>query len=314
MARDSWERLEEVAARQTGLITRKQALAAGFKNSGWAREVEARSLPQLERGLYAVRPVQSGEHRDLHSAVLVCGKDAVVSHRAAARLHKLWGVDGFPLELTVPRRLRFSLPSVETHWGKVPRSDLCEVDGLPVTTRVRTLLDLAPMVDRVGWAMMLESARRRQRNVVSEVARRLRTLDLPTDTVRPLSVLLADCNSRTRAMDSPFEVQFWHRWAFTGLPMPTPQYEVRDGNTIMFIDFAWPKQRVAVETQGFEPRYTRDSFDADGQRNARLVRLGWFVIEVTYTMFRDEFFGGVTGAVARALAEHRPVLAVKAAG
>ncbi len=288
-----WDSLGALAAKQAGLITRRQAIQAGYTESGWDRLAAARSLPQLERGLYQLQVPQGAQHRDLQAALLGCGERAVVSHRAAARLHRFWGVDGFPVEVTVPRRLLPPL-TVTAHRGAVPLTDQCEVAGMPVTTPLRTLLDLSPIVDPVTLAAMLESARRKDKSLVAALRTRV-----PPD--RAWTTLLNDCEQRTRPMDSPFEIQFWHRWPYTGLPSPRPQFEVRDRQGRMFIDFAWPEEKVAVETQGYETRHSQGSFDYDARRSARLHELGWTVIAVTYAMFQDDLFGGVMRSVARAL-------------
>jgi len=300
-----WEAVTRLARTQGGLITRRQAIGTGYAEHHWDRLVTTRSVSQLQRGLYQLAHPDGECPRDLQAALLFCGEGAVASHRSAALLHQMWGVDGFPLEVTVPRRLTALPPSVVTYRSAVPDTDRCRISGLSVTTPARTLLDLASKVDTVTLATLLESARRRDKKLVATLRRRLVESPSFPEVTRTLGTLLSDCEARKRGFDSPFEIQFWHRWPYTGLPMPVPQHEVRDRHGAMYVDFAWPKERVAVETQGYETRRTEVSFDRDARRTARLVALGWLVIPVTYAMFRDDFFGGVLRAVGRNLTARR---------
>ena len=67
----------------------------------------------------------------------------VVSHRSAARLHDLGDMDADRAEFTVHGRRQTRDPDVRYHRGDVPSHAWTVVDGLPVTTVVRTVADLA---------------------------------------------------------------------------------------------------------------------------------------------------------------------------
>jgi hypothetical protein len=67
----------------------------------------------------------------------------VVSHRSAARLHGLGDVDADLAEFTVAGRRQTRDPEVRYHRGDVLGDAWTVVDGLPVTTVVRTVVDLA---------------------------------------------------------------------------------------------------------------------------------------------------------------------------
>jgi hypothetical protein len=71
-------------------------------------------------------------------------KDGVVSHRSACLLHQLGDIPAPQVELTVPGRLTTREPWVKLHRhdGPLPAEDVTNVDGMPVTTVNRTVLDL----------------------------------------------------------------------------------------------------------------------------------------------------------------------------
>ncbi|MDQ3262107.1 MAG: hypothetical protein M3Y59_00380 [Myxococcota bacterium] len=266
--------------------------------------MRAEQVFQVNRGLYEVSPPVNEGLRRCTAALLTAGEGAVLSHRSAAKLHRLWGIDGFPVELTVPRRLASSPLPLTVHRGTVPPSELERVHHLPVTSMVRTVTDLAPWLDIAGLAGLVESARRRQREFIPRLGARVAQVR-PREAQQRLEWVLADTGRRPRPMDSMFEIQFWHRWLTTGLPAPVPQWEVQDpAGRRFYVDFAWPEAKVALETQGYGTRQTSDSFDKDSRRTGRLIALGWIVIPISYAFFRRDFLGVLT-VVREALRQRR---------
>jgi very-short-patch-repair endonuclease len=47
-------------------------------------------------------------------------------------------------------------------------------------------------------------------------------------------------------------------------------------------DFAWPAERVVVETDGWQFRGNRIAFEDDRERDAFLIARGWIVVRVTW--------------------------------
>src|SRR3954468_6411989 len=73
------------------------------------------------------------------AAVVACGPSAVLSHYSAAALHALVRWDGRPFEITAPSKHR--PPRINAH-----RSQYIErivLKGIPVTPKLRTVIDLA---------------------------------------------------------------------------------------------------------------------------------------------------------------------------
>src|SRR5689334_6770445 len=75
-------------------------------------------------------------------AVLACGPRAVLSHRAGATL---WGLGHFPYVEVTARTCR-ARPGILVHTSLLPDDEVTVESGIPVTTVVRTLLDLAGVV------------------------------------------------------------------------------------------------------------------------------------------------------------------------
>lgn len=76
------------------------------------------------------------------AAVLASGDGAVLSHRSATALWGIWGSGGEATHVTVPRKSR-SQRSIRRHFGVLPDDEREVVDGIPVTSAARAILDLA---------------------------------------------------------------------------------------------------------------------------------------------------------------------------
>ena len=54
------------------------------------------------------------------------------------------------------------------------------------------------------------------------------------------------------------------------------------------VDFLWPAERLAVETDGREDHFTPIAFEEDRVRDARLTALGNRVVRFTYRQLKRE--------------------------
>lgn len=132
------------AARQWGVLTVPELRACGLTGHGISRRARNGRLHRLHRGVYAVGHANVPLEGRLLAAVKACGKDAVLSHFAAAAHYAFVRWDGRLPEVTVARSGVRSHPGLRTHRTAVldPR-DIRVHRGIPVTSPARTLLDLA---------------------------------------------------------------------------------------------------------------------------------------------------------------------------
>jgi very-short-patch-repair endonuclease len=63
-----------------------------------------------------------------------------------------------------------------------------------------------------------------------------------------------------------------------GLPQPQVNTDIEGYEA----DFAWPPQRLIIETDGHDAHGTREAFERDRLRDADLVAAGWRVVRFTY--------------------------------
>src|SRR5262245_52148272 len=143
-AKSAWA----LAQRQHGVITRQQLLALGFGADAIKHRLAIGRLHSIFRGVYAVgRPEITREGRWM-AAVLCCGTGAVLSHRSAG---ELWGILRRPsstLEVSVPPGRSRRRPGILIHRQAPPPSEVTKHRGIPVTSPLCTLIDLAAGLQR----------------------------------------------------------------------------------------------------------------------------------------------------------------------
>ena len=264
---------------QHGVIGRAQLVALGFGRRRIEAYRRAGTLRQLHRGVYAVGPMPPTWHGHALAATLACGEGTVLSHRAAAGLHDLVPrSSASPGDVTVPSPSgRRSRPGLRIHRSHLPAVEVTEVDGIPVTTVARTLIDLA------------EVAQPREAERALERAEQLRVFDLTdlrdTTTRHPGRTGSARVNKAVAAYTeddtftrSTLERRFLAACRSRGLPEPLVNTWLED----MEVDFLWPDQRLVVEMDGWGTHGTRKGFERDRARDAELALRSYRVLRFTW--------------------------------
>lgn len=280
--RDAQATLARLAAQQHGVFGARQLAELGVTAQQVGGLVERGSVHRLDPQVYRMAGVPRTWLGDLSASLQGLGPDAVVSHRAAAKLH---GFDRFgwdELEFTVKRRRRgaFFLDATIHTSLVLPESDIVIVDGLRTTHAIRTVIDLAALRIR---DVRLEAA------VDSTVRLRLASLD---DIARRLQQLRGKGRRGVRRLDRVLVTSGGHTFlerAFlklvheAGLPRPVPQVEHhRDGVHIARVDFLFPDHGVVVEVSGGRGHSSAADRAKDARRRNELQHLGRIVLEFTY--------------------------------
>jgi len=146
-----------LAADQYGLITTALARTHGVDGVTLLRLCDADLLGNVGRGVYLLPGAVRPSHLEIRVAWLRLDparpawerdgrgkKDGVVSHRSACLLHELGDIPAPKVELTVPGRLttREQWVVLHRHPGPLDPDEIVVVDGLPVTSAERTIVDL----------------------------------------------------------------------------------------------------------------------------------------------------------------------------
>lgn len=137
------------------MVTAAQASQVGVSAQAVSRLASSGQLERLAHGVYRLAGNPPHRHDELRAAWLAfdprrnladriaANQVEVVSHQSAAVMHELGDVNADVLEFTAVVRRQTRRPDVRIHRGTVSRDDWTLVDGLPVTTPLRTITDLA---------------------------------------------------------------------------------------------------------------------------------------------------------------------------
>jgi hypothetical protein len=266
-------RLADLAARQHGVVSRRQLLSLGFDRGAIERRLTSGRLHRLHLGVYAVGHTLVSRNGHYLAAVLACGPGAVLSHRSAAALWGLRPSDAARIDVTVSRTSGVRTSSrVVVHRPQIT-PNVASKDGIPVTTPGRTLADLATALPRRALEKAAETA---------EVLRLHVELDPAHPGAKRLALAMAhDLASTTR---SPLEDAFLALCDAHGLPRPLVNTVVEG----VEVDFCWPGAGLIVETDGRSFHGTTAAFERDRARDARLTALGWRVVRFTERQVREE--------------------------
>src|SRR6266849_2248619 len=277
-------RLMEKASRQHGLISREQVVDLKFSHSGIDRRVQSGVWSAIRSGVYRVGAVPSSWHQELMAACLSVGPEAVASHTSAAALLKLDGVSVPAIEVTTAKSRNSRRTGVVVHRSQwLPTEDIAVIDGIPSTRAARTIIDLASALEEQQLELALEDALRRRLINVPWVERRLRILGSRRWGSRSLSRLLSMRKSGKALTDSALEARVFQTLGEAGLPRPERQFMViTDEELIARVDFAYPKQRLIIEADGY--RYHQDfrAWTNDRDRLNKLAADGWRVMHARW--------------------------------
>ena len=152
MAGSTLSRLASVAEDQWGLVTRRQAEAAGVSPATIQRLATAGILTRVTQGVYRLSGAPQPDHLGLRAAWLQLApdipawersaNDGVVSHRSAAALFGLGHLPADEHDFIVPARRQTRRPDVRLHQAALGDTDWTKQSGLPVTRPARTAFDL----------------------------------------------------------------------------------------------------------------------------------------------------------------------------
>ncbi len=281
--------LGQLAERQYGVFSREQAARGGAERGLIRHRLTSGRWERIAHNVFRLRGVPPTWRQSLLTACLAWGSGAAISHRAAARLQQSAGFDQELVELTVPAHRRGSGPGI-VHRNQLHQVHMTTIDKIPVTTPARTLIDIAAVAHPDAVEEALDDALRR--GLVSIPHMRRRVGEIAGRGGRhgiTLLRTLLDAREETGVPQSVLETKMLRTMMREGLPRPLLQYSVRDERrTIAIVDFAFPSELVAVETDGYRWHSGRVRWQNDRTRRNQLTALGWRVIHVTWDELRDQ--------------------------
>jgi very-short-patch-repair endonuclease len=272
--------LAVLAARQHGVVARRQLSQIGVSETVIRDRLRRGLLVPLHRGVYAVGHRRLRREGFWLAAVLAVGPDAALSHRDAAALHELRPANHERVEVTTAADRRSTRRIAAYPRRQLDPLDVTAVSGIPVTTVARTLVDLADVLPagRLGPAVA-EAERRGVFDLNAVEAALARTRNRPGGGRAALRAVLDEHRRRGAQLTrSELEERFAALVAAAGLPRPRMNAQVEGFE----VDAVWPARRLAVELDGWAFHRDRRAFERDRTKANALTARGWTVLRYTH--------------------------------
>lgn len=275
-------RIRAIAASHYGLVTLSEAMACGLSIAQVKHRVRSGEWMRFHQGVYLLAATPRSFEQDVLAAVLAAGPFAVASHRTAAALWGLRGIEPRGVAITVPSGSVGRIAGVTYHRTDVFPVDhwMTRPDGIRVTTPARTLLDLGADATE------------------TEVERAVHDAELRGLVGRPELVGILDAiggkgrrgtaHLRTAlermpvtggVVESELELRFL-RVVVRAYGLPTPVHQHRVGR--FRVDFAYPLARLAIELDGRRWHGAASDRARDRRREEALAGAGWSVLRFTW--------------------------------
>jgi hypothetical protein len=293
--RDHWAPDDPRRARVT---LRGQYIADGYTDRALARLVADGSLARVRRGAYVAGSVwrqldEAGRHSVRARAVLLQASTKVsLSHTTGLIEYDVptWGLELDEIHLTRhDRRAGRREAGVRQHRGALLPGDVVLRNGVSVMSPTRLGLESTTMAGAEVSLAVINHLLHAELTTRALLEERYLPMDRwPRTLTTDLVLRLADPRIESIGETRTFYLCFNRR-----LPMPEPQYPIRDasGRVIARVDFAWPELGVFLEFDGKvkyekllkEGERASDVVLREKRREELICRLtGWRCIRLTW--------------------------------
>ena len=291
-------RIAAVAARQLGVIARRQLLRLGLSGRAIDQRIAAGKLHPLFRGVYLVgHAVPPFGAREM-GAVLACGPGSAVSHVSAGALFEWVENDGGAVDISVPNRSRRQRDGIRVHRPTtLGPEDIGLFDKtIPITSPIRTVIDLASVLEYRPLERAVHEAMAQRVVTRDQIAQRLNG----QRGAAHLATIIAVDGGLTLTRSEAEEL-FLAIIRAAGLPQPQVNAKLHGYK----VDFYWPEFELVVEIDSGRWHGKPEALERDHRKNAHLRGKGYDVIRYMYSQLqRDRDF--VVAELARRTAAPRP--------
>lgn len=284
MALDDLGLLMAIAARQHGVVSVAQAAEVGIDRRRLNRLRAAGLLVRLQPDVFAVAAPAPGRWQAVWAAVLQVGPPSIASHESSLFAHGVSHVPFVPAVSVAPGGPH-SGHGIRIHrvCDLLP-SHLTQVDGLPVTTLERSVIDVASVLSRRWLEDLVDRLTIRERRTsIGALARTLRQVNRRGRRhVGRLDVVLDARLPGEPAPRSALERDADLLLARSSLlPAPVCEYPLPGrGPGPGLVDRAWPEARLIFEIDGRRWHSREADMAKDRARDRAAAAAGWLTLRV----------------------------------
>jgi len=277
MSRQAEERIAAAAAEQHGVVTHRQLVELGLSPAAIGRRWQSGRMKRMHRGVYLVVSIAPERATEM-AAVLVGGPGAVLSHLSALSILRMLRADRpHPLHVSVSGRSRRRRPGICFHRvAPFDDDEFTVMDGIPVTSPGRTLVDVAGMLGSREIEVAASVAERNGLTTIDEL------VSLPDRYPRrPGISVLRSLFKDMRGPDftrSEAERRCLELLRTAGLSRPHTNVPLGPYE----LDLFWPEEGIAVEIDGRAHHSSLSRFEGDRRKDMWLRAHGIEVIRLSW--------------------------------
>jgi very-short-patch-repair endonuclease len=285
-------RLVAVARRQEGLVTTRQLQTVGLSDEAISRWASTGRIRPVFRAVFTLGHARISTQARMRAAALAC-PGAVISHRSVAALLGFGKTAPVVVDLIPGEQRGRKIDGIKPHRVPFPgRSEWGYVNGIPVTSVARTIVDLAGVqgekqlresVERAATERLLDVAAIEAILAVGPKRRGAPCLRRVLAPWRPVAE-----TAKYPTFRSLFEAKLLPLVAAAGLPLPRFNAPVRTAERTLEVDLLWEHARFVVEADSRKHHGIEVAFERDHLRARELIAAGYAVLGVTWREAEQE--------------------------
>ncbi len=236
----------------------------------------------IVRGLYSVGTRDLSPKGRWMAAVLACGETACLSHRSAGALYGLCKERNGVVEVSIRRSAKVRREGIKVHRRpSLPSDDVGTLHRIPVTSPVRTMVDLAAELPDKSLARAVNEADKLDVVDVETLRSALHAYAGVPGAKRLAALLDRDTFVLTQ---EELERLFLPLAREVGLPLPLTG-EIVNGYEV---DFFWPELKLVVETDGLRYHRTPAAQAKDARRDQAHTAAGYARLRFSHHQVKHE--------------------------
>jgi hypothetical protein len=276
---------------QHGVFARWQLTGRGIADDAIKTRVRSGRWVRHAPGVYGLPSHPPTFVQRLWIGWLGSGPGAIVSHEAAAELHRMPSVQRGQVVLTIPHSSFQRIPAATVHQiSDIEQEHRTSMVGLPVTTVARTIVDLAAVVHPARLMHIVEDAKHANLVEYPEVGECLRSVARRGKPgVRALTRVLDSLTQTSGKAMSVLERELLALMYRAGLPPPVVQMPF-PGRQLpaSCVDVAYPEAKLVIEADGRAWHSRIADIKRDRERDAEAARNGWQTLRLLYEHIVDD--------------------------
>lgn len=287
--------LEQLIARQDGVVSRAQARRLGVPARTISDRVASGRWRSLYPGVYLVEGHRRTDAGRVIAAWLWAGPRSTIAGPTAAYWHGMLDRRLPRADLTVPSTTkRKRPPGITVRRRDLDPADRVLVRGVATVSRGLAVLETAPVIHR--GAQFLDRAL--QRHIGFDELYDAYTRSMGARGMRAAGALLVACADRADSAAERLQMRLLREAGLTGYARQHPF-------GAFLIDVAFPAARLAIEVDGWAWHKDAESFLNDRRKGNAVVGAGWTLLRFTWTDLTetpDDVVRQVRAALIRAAA------------